>query len=194
MDLRAAVLNERLASYADLRGGYPFPLAGAIYWFALAGLGFAGLPLGRWILCAAYGSGLIFPLAMLLGKLLRCDFIKRKTAVTSVLVPAFVAMFLFWPMAFAAWLTAPDLVPLIIAIGMSLHWPAIGWMYARTALYAAHAVVRAGVCFGLWMVCPDHRFTLIPVAVGVIYVITVIAILIDSAVVRRRIARAMPVL
>lgn len=186
MALRDELLSERLALYAELRGGYPFPLAGAIYWFALAGLGYIGLPLSRWILYAAYGSGLIFPLALLLGKVLRCDFIKRTSAASSALVPAFITMLLFWPMAFAAWFMAPDLVPLILAIGLSLHWPVIGWTYARTALYSAHSVIRAGFAYGLWILCPDDRFTLIPAAVGVIYVVTVIVVLIDSAIVRRR--------
>ena len=188
MSLHDDLLNERLKAYSDLRGGFAFPLAGAIYWFGLAAFGFSAPPLGTWIICAAYGSGLIFPLALGLGKLLGCDFIKRKTAVTSVLVPAFVAMLLFWPMAAAAWFAAPALAPLIIAIGMSLHWPVIGWSYARTGIFSAHAVIRAGVCLGLWLAYPADELVLLPSAVGVIYLVTVLVILVDSAFVRRRLA------
>jgi uncharacterized protein DUF7010 len=64
--------------------------------------------------------------------------------------PAFVSMLLFWPIAISAYWTYPQLVPLVLAIGMSIHWPLIGWTYGRTAIYTAHAVVRAVACFVLW--------------------------------------------
>ena len=58
------------------------------------------------------------------------------------------------------WWAEVQLVPLVLAIGMSLHWPVIGWSYGRTTLFAAHAVVRAIVVFLIWWLVPDGRFTL----------------------------------
>jgi len=79
MSLRDDLLRERLAAYARLRGGYPIPLAGAIYW---AGLGIAGysLPPNRWTFGAFILSGSIFPLALLLAKIFRNDLMRDKTA------------------------------------------------------------------------------------------------------------------
>jgi hypothetical protein len=111
----------------------------------------------------------------------RIDFMKDKSAAGSVLFPAFVSMFLFWPMAIVAFWDAPDLVPLIFAIGLSIHWPVIGWSYGRTALYTAHALVRAIAVFAIWIVYDEQRYTLIPLAVAAVYLITVVAILIDAA-------------
>jgi len=76
-------------------------------------------------------------------------------------------------------------VPLILAIGMSLHWPVIGWTYGRTGLYSAHAIARALVCLFIWARIPEGRFTLLPLSVAVIYAITVVAIVIDSGRARR---------
>jgi hypothetical protein len=95
-------------------------------------------------------------------------------------------MLLFWPIAVAAWWSHPPLVPLVLAIGMAIHWPVIGWTYGRTALFTAHAVVRAVACFAIWQWMPAHRYTLLPLAVSAVYLATVVAILVDS----RRAARS----
>lgn len=178
MDLNAALLAERHAAYVRLKGGYPLPVAGAIYWAALAVAGTV-LPAKGWILVALWCSGLIFPLGILVAKLVGNSFIKDRTAVSSLLLPAFISMLLFFPMLFAALQVAPALAPLILAIGMSIHWPMIGWSYGKTGIYSAHAIVRAVVCFAIWTWLPEGRFTLLPAAVALAYVGTVIAIFVD---------------
>ena len=118
---------------------------------------------------------------MLLARLLRNDFMRDRTAVSDLLFPAFTSMMLFWPIVISAWWAYPPLVPLILGIGMSIHWPVIGWTYGRTAIYTAHAVVRAIACFVLWNWFPSTRFTVLPFAVSAVYLATVAAILIASA-------------
>ena len=176
-DLKQQLLADRLASFVRLKGGYPIPLAGAVYWLAIGIAGYY-LPLRQWILAAFFASGLIFPMALLFAKILRNPFMKDRTATGDVLFPAFVSMFLFWPIAFAAFGTAPQLVPLILAIGMSHHWPVIGWSYGQTGLYTAHALVRAAGALFIWKVMPDDRLTILPFWVAATYVATAIAILI----------------
>lgn len=179
-ELKARLLADRLASYRRLKGGFPVPLAGAAYWAVLTWAGYT-LSVNGWITVAMWGSGLIFPLALLLAKLFRNNFMKDRTASGDVLLPTFIAMLLFWPMLAAAIWTAPQLAPLILAIGMSMHWPVIGWSYGRTALFTSHAVLRTLVAFAIWTWLPDARFTLVPLSVCVIYLVTVAAILVDVA-------------
>lgn len=188
-DLAEALKAERLGAYARLRGGFPIPLAGAVYW---AGLGVAGyfLPLKAWVLIAFIASGSIFPLALLFAAIFRNPFMKDRTAVGSVLVPAFISMLLFWPAVVVAYWTAPELAPLILAIGMSQHWPVIGWSYGRTALFSAHAIVRAVIVFYFWMQFPEHRTTWLPFSVAAVYLATVLAIYVDSGAVRAKLAKA----
>lgn len=187
IDLKAELAKERLATYARLRGGFPIPMAGTVYWGALAWLGHV-VDAGMWTFWAFVGSGSIFPLALLFAALFRNPFMKDRSAVSSVLVPAFLSMLLFWPMAVAAWWTNVQLVPLILAIGLSIHWPVIGWSYGRTGLFAAHSIVRAVIVFLIWQFLPDLRFTVLPAAVAVIYALTVVAIYVDSGSVKRRLA------
>ena len=180
MNLEQDLLRERLAAFVRLKGGYPVPLAGAAYWLWLAALGLY-VTGETWTIWAFITSGAIFPLALVFAAITRIDFMKDKSAAGSVLFPAFVSMFLFWPMAIAAFWDAPDLAPLILAIGMSIHWPVIGWSYGRTAIYSGHALVRAIAVFALWIAFPEYRYTALPLAVAVVYLLTVGVILIDAA-------------
>ena len=188
-DLAESLKQERLASYIRLRGGFPIPLAGAVYWGALTALGYFR-PDAIWYYAALFGSGAIFPLALLFATLFKNDFMKDRTAVTSVLPPAFIGMLLFWPMAVAALWQAIGLFPLILAIGMSIHWPVIGWSYGRPVIYAAHAVIRALAAFVIWWKLPEARLTLLPASVSVIYLVTVLAIYIDSGLLKSKLSQA----
>ena len=184
-ELKAALLKDRRESYARLRGGWPIPLAGAIYWAALAVLGHV-LPLGTWAFYAFVTSGLIFPMALILGKIARIPFMQDKRAADDVLLPTFISMLLFWVFIVASAQEAPELVPLILAVGMSLHWPVIGWSYGRTGLFSAHAIIRAIGALLIWLYWPDGRITVLPAWVALIYVLTVIAIYFDSGKIAKR--------
>lgn len=180
-DLKRALFAEREASFFRLRGGYPIPLAGATWWAVLGTMGYLMPSRNLWIFLAFVTSGAIFPLALLFARLFRNGFMRDKTAVTDILFPAFTSMLLFWPIAISAWWSYPQLVPLVLGIGMSLHWPVIGWMYGRTAIYTTHSVVRAAACFALWNWWPASRFTVLPYTVSAIYLATVCAIFIASS-------------
>lgn len=177
--LAVLLKQERLASYYRLRGGFPVLLAGATYWGVLTVAGYLSDEF-TWFLIALLGSGAIFPFALFYAKIFRCDFMKDKTALTSVLIPAFVAMLLFWPMAIAALWEAPSIFPLIMAVGLSLHFPVIGWSYGRTALFSAHSIIRAAVVFVIWWKLPEQRLTLLPLSVTIIYLLTAVIVVFDS--------------
>lgn len=186
--LKEALKKERLGAYVRLRGGYPILLAGATYWGALAALGYF-YPGDHWYWAALFGSGLIFPFAFFYARLFGNNFMSDRTAVTSLLVPAFISMLLFWPMAVAALWEGLDLFPLILAIGLSLHFPVIGWSYAKSAIFSAHAILRALLVFLIWWKLPDERLTLLPLTVSIIYLLTVVIVVFDSGSANRIAAR-----
>jgi hypothetical protein len=179
MTLRNVLLRERGAESARLLGGYPIPLIGIFYWAALGLLGTRLSP-DRWTFWAFILSGPVFPLVLLFARIFRNELLPDRNPVSGVLSPALLAVLLFWPIAIAAWWTDVQLVPLILAIGMSLHWPVVGWSYGRTGLYTAHAFVRTIVCFLIWWLVPEGRFPWLPLSVSAIYLLTVAAIIVDS--------------
>ena len=175
----------RRAAYVRISGGYPIPLAGAVYWLAL---GVAGhfVSLKTWMLAAALGSGLIFPLAILFAWISGNNFLRDRSPLSSALFPAFAGMLLFWPMVFAAAPLAIELTPLMIAIGLSAHWPIIGWTYGRTALFTAHSLIRAAAVTYIWFAMPEARTTLLPFSVTAVYLATVLVLLVDVSILRAR--------
>lgn len=182
------VKTERLKAYARLRGGWPIPLAGGLWWLGLAVLGtqFDGVTWGG---IAFFLTGAIFPLALVIARLANIPFMQDKAPLQGVLFPAFAAMMLFWPMAIGALWEAPGLVPLILAIGLSLHWPVIGWSYGRLWPYLSHAVIRAMASFAVWHLFPEERFVAIPLVVAGVYFITVASLVVDSGAVKARLLR-----
>ena len=177
MDLKAALLQERLTLYVRLRGGYTFPLAGAIWWGGMAVLGYF-VPIKSWALLAFIASGLIFPLAVVLSRLLHVNFMTEKSAVDDAIAPAFIGMLLFWPMAFAAVLDRDRAGP---ADSRDRHGHALaGSSAGRTDAWASirrtrscgrsrHS--RSGCCFR------TNGTTWVPASVSIVYLLTVIAIL-----------------
>jgi hypothetical protein len=171
MDLAAALKAERQDRFLRLRGGLPVPLA--LY-------GYAGADLKHWCFIALVGSGLIFPLAVLISRIVRIDFMKDGGALAGVIAPAFIGMLLFFFIAISALWTAPQLFPLILAVGMAMHWPVLGWMYGRTLLYSAHAVGRSLAVFVIWNWLPAQRLTLLPLTVSIAYLLTIAVILVQT--------------
>ncbi len=146
-------------------------MAGALYWLTLGILGFF-LPERLWIFCAAFGSGLIFPLGLLFSKPLNSNLFIKDEPLANVAGFAVLAINLLWPLYFAIIVVAPALLPLALGVGMSLHWPIIGWMYGSRACLT-HAVVRVLLVTALWVLLPAQRLTLLPLSVAFIYVVTV---------------------
>lgn len=176
MELKELLRQEKRNAFLKANGGLALPAAGFLYWLAL---GIAGLylPPRMWFLVAAFSSGLIFPLGLLLAKPLKSD-IMSKSALTDLLLPAFVSMLMFWPLAFAGAQNNLSFVPLAIGVGMGIHWPVVGWLYGRW-LYLGHAVVRAVGATALWYAFPDTRFVMVPLFVSGVYLITVFVIKAD---------------
>jgi hypothetical protein len=187
MTLKTEVLKDRWRSYLQVSGGYTFPLAGATYWAALAFYGVTA-DLAAWNLAALVTSGMIFPLAVLYSRLCGVDFFNNPSSVDTSLGPAFTGMLLFYAVLIPIYSKLPEAVPLVLAIGMSMHWPIIGWSYGRSFLYSVHAVVRALAVMLIWVYMPGDRLTLLPLAVTAAYLFTVVWIWIDLPILRRRLA------
>ncbi|MBL0744364.1 DUF7010 family protein [Chryseolinea lacunae] len=182
MNLKESLLLEKRNAFINANGGLALPVAGFIYWLAL---GIAGLYVAPrfWFPLAAFTSGLIFPLGLALAKPMKSDLMV-KSALTNLLLPAFVSMLMFWPLAFAGARADLSFVPLAIGVGMGIHWPVIGWTYGRP-LYMAHAIARTVGCTVLWYTLPDQRFVAIPFFVSAAYLATVFAIKADVKKARR---------
>ncbi|WOI53355.1 DUF7010 family protein [Parvularcula sp. LCG005] len=187
--LQQALRQAQLAQYGRLRGGFPVLLGGAVYWAAVGGMFWAvrsGLMEEGWAyFLTLFGTGAIFPMALGFAKISGINFMKDRSPVGSVLFPAFVAMLLFWPMLLGAIHTgANSMVLLILAIGLSLHFPVIGWSYGRSLLFCAYAVIRAICVYLAWYLWPEQQQLYVPAIVCASYLIMALIVFVDSGRVR----------
>ncbi len=173
MTFEEQLIREKRNLLIKANGGIALPAAGTIYWL---GLMIAGIYLTprNWFPIAAFTSGLIFPLGLLLAKPLKSD-IMIKSVFNNLLLPAFTCMLMFWSLAIAGASSDISFFPLALAIGMGIHWPIIGWMYGGR-VFIWHGIVRAVGCVVLWYLFPEQRFVIIPAFVAMVYFITVFGI------------------
>ena len=93
---------------------------------------------------------------------------KAKSPVSGVAWAAIIAINFLWPVHFVIISVVPAAAPLSLAIGMTLHWPSIGWSYASRVCYL-HSAARIAVVTLLWYGFPDLRLTGLPLAVAALY-------------------------
>lgn len=182
-----ALLAERRRYFVAARGGISLPVAGAVYWIVLGILG-DRLPLADWALFAAAGSGMIFPLGLLLQKPLRANFMKAKSPVGGAAIWAVMGINFLWPMHFAVIGLQPELTVLTLAIGMTIHWVVIGWSYASKVCFA-HAFARMILVTLMFYAMPDGRLTVLPFAIAILYLLAAAGMAFEVSVVRRKLAQ-----
>jgi hypothetical protein len=186
---RAHLQFERLSGLAEAGGGASLPAAGAVYWSAL---GLAGLFVEprMWCLVAAFGSAAIFPLGIVLQRPFASRIIGGQGSVLDGVAPlAVLGINLLWPL-YLALIFAKEyaFVPLALGLGMTVHWPVIGWLYNSRACFA-HAIVRTIAVSAIWYFVPEQRFIALPFAVAIIYAVTVVWLSAEAAAARRALAR-----
>lgn len=166
---------ERRHFYARSGGGAALPLAGLIYWAVLAWAGTA-LPVPTWTLLAFVGSGMIFPLGLLLAKPTGSDPL-AKSVFGGATFAGLAGVMMCWPLIMLASGAEPTLAPIALAIAMSVHWPIIGWSYGRLGLFTAHSLIRVIGGTAVWWLYPDQRFVYVPLVVVAAYAFSLIGIL-----------------
>ncbi|WP_300527055.1 hypothetical protein [Maricaulis sp.] len=186
----ADLLAERRRYFVEAGGGISLPVAGAIYWIALGILG-SRLETREWALAAAAGSGMIFPLGLLLQGPLRANFMKAKSPVGGAAIWSIVAINLMWPLHFVIMDIDPELVSLSLAVAMTLHWPVIGWSYG-SKVAIAHAFARIAAASFVYYAMPDERLTMLPFAMAGLYLIAAAGMAAEVAWTRRKLGAYAP--
>ncbi|GAB3501824.1 hypothetical protein GCM10027341_29110 [Spirosoma knui] len=173
MNFHQALTAQKRQDFLNANAGISLPVAGAIYWTLLGIAGYYLKP-GAWVLLAFCTSGLLFPLGLALQKPFKSNLL-LKTPLTSLIPFALIAMMLSWAITIPAASIDKSLVPLCLAVGMSIHWPIIGWLYDSRACQL-HVAARTILTVGCWYLFPDERFIVLPLLVALVYGVTVLAL------------------
>ena len=141
-------------------------------------IGIAGLFLSPtvtvWVLFIATGS--IVYLGMFISKFTGEDFLdkeKPKNVFDKLFLYTVAQAAMVYSIAIPFFLVDYTSLPLTVGILTGLMWIPFSWIINHWA-GIFHAVTRTVSVLALWYVFPDDRFTTIPFAIVLIYIVTII--------------------
>ena len=152
---------------ASSKRGYPILVAGALFFLVLALLP-AVMPLRAVQLIWVLGLIVIFPVGILLGRLLGIEVITRNNPLGTLggLIAGTQAFYL--PVFIAVYQFQPDLLPLTIGVLGGAHFLPYAWLYnSRAYLFVALGTgLAAFILGGAFMA---SSLLLVPLAIALVY-------------------------
>jgi len=150
------------------------PIAGLIAWLVvfISGLFFSDI-ITVWVLFIATGS--IVYLGMGISKLTGEDFLdknKPKNTFNTLFFYTAAQAILVYSIAIPFFIENYTSLPLTVGILTGLMWLPLSWIIDHW-VGIFHALVRTITILALWYLYPADRFVFIPLAIVVIYIITI---------------------
>ncbi len=145
------------------------PLAGAFFWLTVA-IASLFLPFRQALIFMVIGTGMIFPLALLIAKYRNENLITSSNPLAKLMGMCVLMVNLLWLVHIPLMIKAPEFLPLSLGIGLGLHWIVYSWIIQHP-VGTLHAILRTVIVFAVWNIFPDHRITAVALAVVVAYVI-----------------------
>jgi len=149
------------------------PVAGMLYWSVVAVASLVMQPL-LVAYVVLFGSGMIFPFALLIDRVTGGNGIKRENAENPLLklfLRSIVMIALLWPLAILGAQAAkdPNLIVLGGAVLMAIIWIPYGWA-ADDPAGMQHAIGRSVGCYAAFVIAPDpYKATAISAVVVLSY-------------------------
>jgi hypothetical protein len=168
-------LNElRTDLIVNAHKGYPFFLSGACYWSAMGVLYFIIGHEQRLALFYLIGTGLIFPLAVLIGRLLHINLLsKNPLGVLSGIIGGLQAFYM--PVWIIIYIEHYRLLPMMIGILVASHFVPYLWIY-QSKIYAILTVSMAVISFLCGYLLIDYVFLSLPFLMALLYVLTAVGL------------------
>lgn len=149
------------------------PLTGVLVW---AIIGIVGIFFSDFVAVWSifFGTGSIVYLAMFISKFTGEDFLdknKPKNEFDTLFFLTVAQAVMVYAIAITVFMIDYSSLPLTVGILTGLMWLPLSWIIQHW-VGIFHATARTSVVLLLWYLLPDHRFTAIPFAIVMIYLIT----------------------
>lgn len=154
------------------------PIAGLIAWLtvAISGIFFSD-QITVWVLFIATGS--IVYLAMGISKLTGEDYLdksKPKNTFDTLFFLTVAQAILVYSIAIPFFIKDYTSLPLTVGILTGLMWVPLTWIIDHwVGLF--HSIVRTVLILVLWYLFPDQRFVTIPIAIIIVYLISIVVLM-----------------
>ena len=168
VDVAAALSAARRDLWARTGGGLAFILAGMLLWTGLGIVGLTGADPRSAALVYLWATGLVFPLALVIGRLLGHDVLTRANPLAMLGAYLSGMQVLFFPVLLWAYLHQPSVVPWVLGTLTGAHFLPFGWLYASRA-YVVGAGLGVAVAAGTGFAFPTLTFVLTPFAMVAVF-------------------------
>ncbi|HEV3217558.1 MAG TPA: hypothetical protein VGZ27_17640 [Vicinamibacterales bacterium] len=147
--------------------------AGFVYWCFAAVVG-AVLPIESARVWWMIGGLTIFPMAIVLSRLLGSDPFTKGNTLSSLIALTHVSLiYLLMPLVVVAFLRLPTALPLAMAICFGVSYPVFSWAFGDR-IFLWHSIIRVLGATVIWFALPQYRYTLLPSFVAVAYLATTV--------------------
>jgi hypothetical protein len=120
-----------------------------------------------------FGTGLIFPIALLIGKLRHEDLTGRSNPLSRLMGMCVLMVNLLWAVHLPLMVYAPQFFPLSLGIGLGIHWIVYSWIIQHP-VGLIHALLRTALIVTVWSVLPGARMVAIPLVIVFCYLIALV--------------------
>ena len=151
------------------------PLSGAFIWL-LVGLISLKVDFNTSIYLLLFSTGAIFPVALLIAKFRKEVLISSTNPLSTLMGLCVLMVNLLWAVHLPLVFTAPEFVPLSLAVALGLHWVIYSWIINHP-LGIIHAVLRTLLAVGAWYLFPEMRIFAVSAAVVIAYLISILQML-----------------
>jgi hypothetical protein len=146
--------------------------AGLVFWFYAAVVGWL-YPLQTARLLWLIGTSFIFPVAILVSRLMRVDPFSKANPLGQLVGYTHMSVILMTlPLVVIAYLRYPEFMILVLAISTSLSYYVMSWAFG-SSLFWLHAALRTAAVTLAWLAFPVAQSWLVPAIVAVAYGVTV---------------------
>ncbi|MCL6572908.1 MAG: hypothetical protein K6T88_14690 [Bacillus sp. (in: Bacteria)] len=162
----------------DGKKGYPFFIAGTLYWLVMGYLNLFIDSHQQLALFYIVGTGIIFPLAIVFSKILKVNILsKNPLGVIGGIIGGIQAFYI--PVWVIIYIEQFELIPMVIGILGASHFLPYLWIYKSKA-YAIFTITMALSSFVFGYVIIGQAFSLLPFLLAAIYLLMTIALIIES--------------
>src|ERR1035437_6812016 len=120
-----------------------------------------------------FGTGMIFPLALLIAKLRGETLTDRVNPLSRLMGMSVLMVNLLWAVHLPLLMGAPRFFPLSLGIGLGIHWIIYSWIIQHP-VGLIHTLLRTGLVVSAWSAFPAHRLLAVPSAIVIVYLISLV--------------------
>lgn len=164
--------------------GSPMFIAGTLFWL-IAGLSETFLSRDVTIWVYLFGIGSIFPLGILISKLLKVNFLATHNPLSTISGLIGGIQIFFAPLVIMVFLNQPDWLPFTVAVLTGAHFlPFVAIYESKTYFFQTFATILSATIVGFFFL--EQSYIYIPFSLVIVYLITFVGLNLETKQLNKR--------